>query len=410
MNARISFCFAAALLVAAPMVRAGSPITVWGDSDDEKQAKIEKEGDLYEEGNDALDDHDWSRAVKAFDRVAKMKMAHAAAALYFKATAQAEMGNRSEAIATLLDLQQTYPKSKWADDAKKLELEVRQKSGEHIEPRHVDDEELKLMALNGLMQSDPERALPIIESILSGNQSAKLKEKALFVLSQSSSPRAMEILTRIAKLGSPDLQGRAIRFLGISGGSRARDVLAEVYSTSTNVDVKKEVLKAYMISGDRAHLLSLAKGESNPELRAEAVMQLGVNGARAELAELYATEPTFEVKKKIIQAMFIGGNAEKLSEIARSEKNAELKTTAIHNLGLMGPSTGPMLVQLYQSDAREDVRHAVVQGLFLQNNARALVELARAEKDRDLKHDIVQKLSIMHSKEAADYLMEFLRE
>ena len=166
-----------------------------------------------------------------------------------------------------------------------------------------------------------------------------------------------------------------------------------------------------MVSGDRGHLFSLAKGESNQELRSEAVMQLGVNGARAELAELYATEPTIEVKKKIIQAMFIGGNAEKLAEIATTEKNLELRITAIRNMGLLGGSrTGPQLVQIYQSDARPDVRAAVINSLFIQNNAKGLVDLARQEKDRELKHDIVSKLSLMHNKDATDYLMEFLRQ
>src|SRR5262249_8904674 len=346
-----------------------------------------------------------------FDKVIRMEMAHAAAASYFKATAQAEMGNRVDAISTLLELQRKYPKSKWADDAKKLELEIRQRSKEPIEPRHIEDEELKLMALNGLMQSDPERALPIIESILSSNQSKKVKEKALFVLSQSGSPRAMDVLARIARTGSPDLQSRAIRFLGISGGSRARDVLAEIYTTTSSIEAKKEVLKAYMVSGDRSHLLSLAKGETNPELRAEAVMQLGVQGARNELAELYSSEQSVEGKKKIIQAMFIGGSAEKLNEIATTEKNMDLKVTAIRNLGLIGGGrTGSFLVSIYQSDSRREVRGAVINALFVQNNAKALVDLARAEKDRDLKHEIVQKLSIMQNKDATDYLMEFLRE
>jgi HEAT repeat protein len=321
------------------------------------------------------------------------------------------MGSRSEALGTLVELQQSYSKSKWAEEGKALELEIRQSAGQKIEPRHVDDEELKLMALNGLMNSDPERALPIIESILNSNQSSKIKEKALFVLSQSSSSKAMEILTRIAKgSSSRDLQSRAIRFLGISGGSRARDVLAEVYTTTNSIEVKKSVLKAYMINGDRAHLLALAKGETNPELRADAVMQLGVSGAKSELADLYSTEQSLEVKKKIIQAMFIGGNSEKLYDIARTEGNMELKTAAIRNLGLMGPHTGPFLVNLYKTDTRTEIREAVINGLFLQGNAKALVDLARAEKDRELKKEIVQKLSIMNSKEGTDYLMEFLRE
>jgi hypothetical protein len=412
MNSRVSFLFAAALLAAAPMVRAGSTITVRASDDSEdKESKIEREQDLYDDANDALDDHDWSRAVRIFDRVAGMKMSHASAALYFKAYAQAKMGARSDALATLVELQQSYPKGKWAEDGKALELEIRQNAGQAIEPRHVEDEELKLMALNGLMQSDPDRALPIIEGILSGNQSTKLKEKALFVLSQSQSPKATEILTRIAKTGPPEMQRKAIQYLAIGGGGRARDVLADIYNSTSSVDVKKSVLKAYMISGDHSHLLVLAKGETNPELRGEAVMQLGVSGARSELAELYNVEPTVEVKKKIIQAMFIGGNAEKLNEIATSERNMDLKVAAIRNLGLLGGSrTGPLLVSMYQSDTRREVREAVIKSLFIQNNAKALVDLARQEKDRDLKHDIVSKLSIMHSKEATDYLMEFLRE
>ena len=411
MNTRTSFIFAAALLASTPALRAGNPtITVWA-GDEDQESKAEKEQDLYDEGTDALDDHNWARAVKYFDKVIEMKMSHAAAALYFKATAQAEMGNRSEALTTLIQLQQSYPKSKWADDGKALELEVRQKSKEKIEPRHIDDEELKLFALNGIMQSDPERALPIIESMLNSNQPLKVKEKALFVLSQSGSQRAMEILARIAKGGPPELQSRAIRFLGISGGARARDVLAEVYTTSSNIDTKKSVLKAYMICGDRAHLFALAKGETNPELRAEAVMQLGVQGARSELAELYSTEQTFEVKKKILQAMFIGGSADKLNEIATTEKNLDLKCTAIRNLGLSGASrSGPYLLAIYRSDTRSEVREAVINGLFVSNNAKALVELARQEKDRELKKEIVQKLSVMGNKDAADYLMEFLKD
>jgi hypothetical protein len=416
MNTRISLILAAGLIAAAPAVHAGriagagETLTIYADGDDQ-ESKADKEQDLYDEGTDALDEQEWSRAVKYFDRVAKMKMSHADAALFWKAHAQAKMGNRPDALATIAELQKWYPKSKWANDARQLEAEVRQMTGQIIDPARVEDEELKLMALNQIMQSDPERALPIVESILSGNKSEKLKEKALFVLSQSSSPKAMEVLTRIAKTGSPDLQMRAIRFLGIAGGHRAREVLADVYSSTNKVEVKKSVLKAYMLSGDRGHLLALAKGETNAELRAEAVTQLGVSGAKAELAELYSLEPTVEVKKKIIQAMFISGNSDKLYELARTEKTLELKTAAIRNLGLMGGSrTGALLVQMYREDTREEVREAVINGLFVQGNAKALVELARAEKDPELKREIVQKLSVMNSKDATEYLLEFLKD
>ncbi len=55
------------------------------------------------------------------------------------------------------------------------------------------------MALNGLMNSNPERALPILEKLLAGSQSPRVKERALFVLSQSSAPQARETVVKFAK-------------------------------------------------------------------------------------------------------------------------------------------------------------------------------------------------------------------
>src|SRR5438128_9338168 len=187
------------------------------------------------------------------------------------------------------------------------------------------------------------------------------------------------------------------------GGDRSRQVLAEIYTSTADVDLKKSILKSYMISGDRARLLALAKGEADPELRAEAVMQLGVMGAREELSQLYASESSIDVRKRIIQAMFIGGNSEKLAEIARNEPVLDLKLAAIRKLGLLGGDrSAQFLVSLYGSDSRPEIRKSVINSLFIQGNAHALVDLARREKDIDLKKSIVSRLSLMKSKEATD--------
>ncbi|HLJ73193.1 MAG TPA: HEAT repeat domain-containing protein [Thermoanaerobaculia bacterium] len=403
-------CAAALLTVAlaAPAIRANASV----DSDQDKQTRIEAEQDQYEGATDAYDDHNWRRAAAGFAIVANMKGAHADAALYWLAKTQNNMGQRAEALQTILRLHQDYPKSKWNDDAKALELEVRQSAGQKIEPEHVTDEELKLIALNGLMQSDPDRAIPILDKLLTSNNSSKLKDKALFILAQSQSADATNILSRVAQNGGdPDLQRRAVRYLGINGGDRNRKLLADIYASTADVDLKKSVLKSYMISGDSTRLLALAKAEQNPELRAEAVSQLGIMGARDALAELYTTETNIDVKRKIIRAMFIGGNDEKLYDIARTEPNGDLKLEAIKNLGLLGGErTGQMLLNLYNSDNRPEVRRTVINSLFIQGNAKALVDLARKERDPDVKKDIITKLGLMHSKEASDYLMEYLKD
>ena len=76
-----------------------------------------------------------------------------------------------------------------------------------MSPASQEDDELKLMALRGIMQSDPEQAYPIIEKMLAGTNSPKVKDRALFVLSQSRGARARDIIANVAKgNANPDLQ------------------------------------------------------------------------------------------------------------------------------------------------------------------------------------------------------------
>ena len=385
-----------------------------GDKASEKaEAAVEREEDLYDEANDALDEHDYRRAAKMFSDVSRMKMAHADAATYWYAYSQSKMGLRSEALSTIVELQRTYPKSRWAEDGKALEVEIRQSSGQTIQPEHVGDEELKLLALNGLMNSNPDQAMPIVIKILDSNTNTiKIKDRALFVIAQSGSPQAIQILSRTAKENAkPELRYAAVKYLGIFGSDDARKVLIETYNTSTDLDMKKKILRSFQIAGDKSRLLQIAKTEQNPDLRGDAVRQLGVMGARSELAEMYNTESSTAIRKSIIQAMFIGGNADKLGDIARNEKDPELRRVAIRNLGLMGGErSAAFLKSIYDTDPDRDVKHEVINSFFIQGNSHTLVELARKEKDPELKKQIVSKLSIMGTKEAADYLMEFLKD
>jgi tetratricopeptide (TPR) repeat protein len=381
----------------------GAPLALNDDRADE----------LYDEGVEALDEGKYDRALDRFNKLIDLKSNRTDAAIYWKAYTLAKLGRRGDALGAIADLLQRFKDSRWIKDARALEVEMRQASGQTVSPESQNDEELKLMALRGLMNSDPERALPIIEQMLTSSaNSPKVKDRALFVLSQSGSSRAREIMGNIAKGASnPDLQLRAIHYLGIMGGSESRQLLADVYRTSSDPNVKKRIMNSFMISGDRTRLLGLAKSETNPELRGAAVQQLGVMGAHAELADLYATETSVDVKKRIIQAMFVGGNADKLIELSKTEKDPELRRTAVRNLGLMGGSrTGEAIKAIYQSDATPEIKKEAINALFLQNNGRVLVELARAEKDPQMKKEMVSKMSIMgKSKEVTDYLLELLK-
>jgi HEAT repeat protein len=366
--------------------------------------------ELYDQGRELIEEGKYDRAVERFNRLIDLKSNRTDAALYWKAYSLNKLGQRAEALTALGDLQKQFGDSRWLRDAKALELELRSASGQTVAPDPNDDE-LKLLALQAIMRNDPDQAIPIIEKMLSGTNSPKVKDRALFVLSQSRSARARDIIAGVAKgNGNPDLQLRAIRYIGQMSGPENRQILADAYRASNDTAVKRSILRSFMTANDRERLFALAKGETDQSLRGEAVRQLGVMHASSELAQLYQSEASLEVKKSILQAMFVGGDADRLIEFAKSEKDPELRKSAIRNLGMMKrPGTAEALTSIYTSDASSDVRKAVVNALFIQNNAAALVTLARAEKNPEMKKDIVSKLSNMKSKEATDYLLELLK-
>jgi HEAT repeat protein len=339
-----------------------------------------------------------------------MKGKRADGALYWTAYALNKLGNKDQALQMIEALKKAYPSSQWIDDANALSVEVRERRGVTVRPADVDDEELKVMAIRSLMNTDPERAFPLLEKILKGPASKKVKEGAMFVLSQSSSPKAQALIADLAKGSSPALQEEAIHYLGIAGGERSRKVLLEVYNTTKSQEAKEEVLNALMISGDRARILEAAKTEKDPDLREEAIRLLGVMGARADLAAMYAAETSNDTREVIINALFVAGDSEKIGEIAKSERDPELREEAIRKLGVMGKKTAPLLLQLYATESSMDIKEAVIDGLFVQGNARALIDLSKKETNKSLKREMLQKLSVMNNKEAVDYMLEILNE
>jgi TolA-binding protein len=275
------------------------------------------------------------------------------AALYWKAYTLGKQQNVTEALNTIADLTKRFADSRWMKDAKALEMEIRQAAGQAVSPDGQNDDELKLLALRGLMRSDPERAVPMIEQVLAGNSSVNVKENALFVLSQSQSPQAKTIIANAAKSSTnPDLQLRAVRYLGAMGGTDNSQILDDIYRTTTDAAVKRTIL----------------------------------------------------------QGLYSSGNADKLANIARTEKDATLRRSAIRDLGMMNSAkTSDMLRAIYAAETTSDFKKDIIGAIYQQKNAAMLVEMAKAEKDPVMKREMVSKLSTMKNKEATDYMLELLK-
>src|SRR5258708_26790602 len=187
--------FAMARFAGATATESQADARVLGFSESQGAPKgNDREAELYSEATQNLNDEDFGDAIKGFDEVAKMHGRRADAALYWKAYAQNKDGQKEGAIATIAELRKSYARGKWLQEAGALEIEIRSSLHQQVNPEAQDDEELKIVALNALMNSDPERAVPVLEKVLQGNHSRKMKDKPLFVLAQGNSAKGQQIL------------------------------------------------------------------------------------------------------------------------------------------------------------------------------------------------------------------------
>jgi TolA-binding protein len=237
--------------------------------------EAQRELELYAKGTAALDTARYEKALQAFAEAAALKGAKADSALYWKAFSEYKVAAMQAALESLKEIQKNFPDSRWLEQALALELEVKGAMGKPVSPAATPDEELKLLALNGLLNTDAEQALPMLEKMINGQQPLLLKKRALFVVSQSKSPKAREILTSVAKGSSdPELQFEALMHLQMFGGAADKKLLSDIYSASNDRDMKGRLVDALFIQGDARALVDMARKETDPAMRKRIVERL----------------------------------------------------------------------------------------------------------------------------------------
>lgn len=438
-------------------------------ADEEKSAGAEETA-IYESATTALDAGQYDKASALFEEVIALKGRYYDASLYWNAYALNKQGKRASALETLAILIDTRPESRWRKDAKALDLEIRQKSGQKVVPETTEDEELKLIILDNMIHVDEEKAIPMLEKLLSTNSSPRIRERALYVLAQSGSEQAHRVIESYARGETdPEMQMKAVEYLGVFGGKDAGALMQEIYRSSSDSRLRSKILESYMIASDEDRLLAAARNETDPalrgkavemlgvmsadsalwqlyqaetesrvkakiiesfmlagneefvlrlaqnekeaELRAKAVEQLGLMGGNDELGELYRTESDERTRAKILEALWLSGDYERLIIIAKTDKSPELRGKAIEQIGLMGNDEArAALEDLYFSEPDRRIKSRILDGFFLQSNVTALIRVAREEPDHDLRKSAIEKLSIMDSEEGTKFLLELLDE
>lgn len=264
-----------------------------------------------------------------------------------------------------------------------------------------EQDSLKMAAMEALITAPPERALPIVDKVLAGNNSTELKEAALFILSQMNTAESQTRMLAYARDSEGELQAEAIRMIGIGGDDDALASLGDIYS-SGNADVREAVLEAYLIANDADAVFQIAANASDEEEFSDAVQMLGAMGAHDQLRELRSRAGLSE---SLIEAYAISGDATTLQELAMDDSNPEIQVQAIEALGIVGgEDVGQILVGLYQNASSEDVKEAALNGLLISGEDSRVLELYQNSSDTAEKRELLELLVMMGSDDVWDLI------
>jgi HEAT repeat protein len=215
-------------------------------------------------------------------------------------------------------------------------------------------------------------------------------------LSQIDTREAQDLLIKTARESDGDLQGEAIRMIGIGGDKTALAELGSLYA-SGDEDVRDAVLEAYLIVGDVDAVFALAANAKTEDEFEAAVDTLGAMGANEQLRKLRDRAGSSE---SWIDAIAIAGDFETLRELALDEGDPKRRIQAIEAMGIVGgDNVNQALMDIYRNANNDDVREAAVEGMMISGYDQGMLELYRASDNAVEKKQLLEYLVILDSDE-----------
>ena len=144
--------------------------------------------------------------------------------------------------------------------------------------------------------------------------------------------RKEEVYQAAVNAKSEDEAAEAIHMLSAMGA------VEELRKLGERPNASGRLVEAYAISGDLASLRKIAEGDAEPSVRAEAVRQIGIietDAARAALREIYSRSTDREIKDAALEGMLISGDEQGVLALYRAATTAEEKRALLRTLTTM---------------------------------------------------------------------------
>ncbi|HEV2802665.1 MAG TPA: HEAT repeat domain-containing protein [Pyrinomonadaceae bacterium] len=369
---------------------------------------------LFRAGRDLIENEEWTKAAETFRSFINSypRDADVDAALYWYAYALKRQGQTKEAAKALKRLIKEHSRSGWREEADAMLTELAPALGQ---TEIIDDalgkenEELKIIALQSLFDSNPERAISFVSDWVKPNSSAsrRMKEAAVSLLGAHGGKQAVPLLLEIARTNNDaKLRQTAIHRLGDAGGEAVMDELMRIYAADPDAQIRRQVLHALAeMEGARADakLLEIAQNtREDLELRKTAISRLGEReGAFDNLVRIYDADRNIEIRKRLMNAFSESDDPRalaKLLEVGRTGDEVELRRFALRRLGEKNNEAMlDELMRVYQAERDADVKRELLNAFADMDSPRAkakLYEIARnPAENADLRRTVINRIA-----------------
>lgn len=406
---------------------------------------------LYRSARQALNAGEYQRAAELFAAVASRfpRSSYAPDALYWQAFALYRSGGSGELRSALAALEvqgARYPQAGTRGDAETLSTRINgelarrgdaEAAGQVTQradaaakapqqgcPSEDDESDMRIAALNALLQMDADQAMPILRQVLARRDacSVALRRKAVFLVSQKRTPETAAILMRTVREDpNADVRGQAVFWLSQVSGDEAVDALQDVLRSTTDRDVQEKALFALSqhhgekaAAALRGYALSAAAA---PELRQKAVFWIGQSRSpqNAEfLRDLFARTRDADLKERILFSLSQMGremNGKWLMDVAMaSDQPVEIRKKALF-WAAQGGAPAADLVALYDRSTDREIKEQLI---FAYSQRRdpafvdKMIDLARNEKDPELRKKAIFWLSQSKDPRVVQVLQEII--
>lgn len=411
---------------------------------------------LYRLARQALSDQDYAKAASLFATITTRypKSQYAGDALYWRAyalyrgaSAGGAQSDLDAALAAIDRERSDYPDAATVRDARELRAQIltaKARRGDATAAQRVaqaaggldtakgcpsEDDDERLIALQGLMQMDAESAIPILKQVLArrGACTERLRQSAVFILSQKRGDEPMRIMLDVARNDpSPEVRAQAIQWLGQSRSELATAALDSILFSTNDPEIRDKAIFALSQQRDPRAVQAMrrfADDEKQPvDLRAKAIFWLGQERREgsdnaAYFKDLFRRSNEEQIREAIIQAVANSGQAgaDWLVDVARDKSYpTEVRKKAIFWASQQRGADASALVTLY--DQLRDDEELGKQVLFALSQKRGdqatdkLMAVASKDPNRELRKQAIFWLGQRKDPRVSQFLLDLINK